>query len=75
MRWSNDPAPIWAAPDWSARIGVIMRRASASDASTDSTKPMNNSNPVRSMDALSAANASERGCSTSTAQPSGAIAA
>ncbi len=66
MRSLRSPAPIFAAPAWSAPIGRTMRRARTRLARNDSTTPNSSSNAVRCIDARRGSNASSSGCSTKT---------
>ena len=47
IRWPSSPAPIRAAPSWSARMGVTMRRASSRLTTIESATPSTARTPVR----------------------------
>ena len=75
MRWPSSPAPIRAAPAWSAWIGLTMRRARTVLASTENATPSRMSTAARRMDARIPSKASTSGCSTNTSQRSGEMGA
>ena len=74
-RWLRSPAPMRAAPSWSAWIGRDIRRARMRLPSTARMTPKRARPPVRKAEARKGSTTSAQGCSISTDQPRGATGA